>query len=281
MNYTPRLSAPSVNDKNFINTAYGGYNKCIARDVRGNVLPNCTAYAWGRFLELDGSCQLPTTDAENWFPNASYSTWGSYKTGQTPKLGAIACYAQGKQGVHSDGAGHVFVLEEDLGNGKWKWSESNYSGTLANGKYWRLMVGYPNKYLTGSSWRFQGYIYPHTDFTSQIVTPVERDPSVDQIYVGLSILNCRDGAGTSYNRLGFVPMGYYNVRRTVDANGYTWYEIDKDRWCAQVDGVEFFKGSSTPKTYSILFPYVSLGDAKDLCAIGKSKSLEYVMTENK
>lgn len=43
MIYTPRLSAPSVNDKNYINTSYGGYNKCIARDGRGNVLPNCTA----------------------------------------------------------------------------------------------------------------------------------------------------------------------------------------------------------------------------------------------
>ena len=280
MEYTPRLTAPSVNDKNFINTAYGGYNKCIARDSRGYVLPNCTAYCWGRYLELDGSCQLPTTDAENWFPNATAPTWGAYKVGQTPKVGAIACYARGKQGVHSDGAGHVFVLEEDLGNGKWRWSESNYSGTLANGKYWRLVEGYPNRYLTGSTWRFQGYIYPHTNFVASPVEPVNRDSTRNQIEVKISNLNCRDGASLSAKRLGYVPMGYYNVLGTTEADGYTWYNIAKDRWCAKVDGVEFYKAQTTIKTYNIYFPYVSLGDAKDLCAMGDTKQLEYIIKEN-
>lgn len=280
MEYKPRLTAPSLNDKNYINTAYGGYNKCIARDSRGYVLPNCTAYCWARYLELDGSCQLPTTDAENWFPNASSPVWGAYKTGQTPKVGAIACYAKGKQGVHSDGAGHVFVLEEDLGNGKWRWSESNYSGTHANGKYWRLVEGYPNRYLTGSTWRFQGYIYPHTNFVASPVEPVERDSKRNQIEVKISNLNCRDGASINAKRLGYVSVGFYNVLATKEADGYTWYNIAQDRWCAKVDGVEFYKAQTTIKTYNIYFPYVSLGDAKDLCAMGDTKQLEYIIKEN-
>lgn len=280
MVFKPRLSAPERTDKNFINIGYGGRNKCIARDSTGNVLPNCTAYSWGRFLELDGSCQLPTTDAENWFPNASSPMWGAYKTGQTPKVGAIACYSQGRQGSHADGAGHVFVLEEDLGNGKWRWSESNYSGTLANGKYWRLMEGYPNKYLTGYAWKFQGYIYPHTDFTASPVEPTERDSKVDQIDVTISILWCRTAPSLSASKLGFMAQGYYNVLQTKQADGYTWYRIAEDRWCAQVDGVVFYKATNTPKTYNIYFPYVSLGDAKDLCAMGDSKQLEYVLKEN-
>lgn len=30
-------------------------------------------------------------------------------------------------------------------------------------------------------------------------------------------------------------MGYYNVSNQKEADGYTWYEIDKNRWCANID----------------------------------------------
>lgn len=46
--YTPRTTAPSADDKNWINVAYGGNNRCITSDTattygysRGSVLPNC------------------------------------------------------------------------------------------------------------------------------------------------------------------------------------------------------------------------------------------------
>ena len=46
--YIPRTTAPSADDKNWINVAYGGNNRCITSDTattygysRGSVLPNC------------------------------------------------------------------------------------------------------------------------------------------------------------------------------------------------------------------------------------------------
>ena len=31
-----------------------------------------------------------------------------------------------------------------------------------------------------------------------------------------------------------MQLGYYNVLQTEEADGYTWYEISKDRWCANI-----------------------------------------------
>lgn len=42
MAFTPRLTAPSTSDPNWISTGYGGYNQCIViNSVTGSVLPNC------------------------------------------------------------------------------------------------------------------------------------------------------------------------------------------------------------------------------------------------
>ena len=51
--YNPRLSAPSYTDKRWINTGHGGYNKCIViNSSTGSVLPNCTGYVHGRWMEI-------------------------------------------------------------------------------------------------------------------------------------------------------------------------------------------------------------------------------------
>lgn len=39
--FVPRLTAPSTSDKNWINVAYGGKNRCIVCGSNGSVLPNC------------------------------------------------------------------------------------------------------------------------------------------------------------------------------------------------------------------------------------------------
>src|SRR5699024_3402543 len=92
MAFTERLTAPATDDKYWIQTAYGGLNECI--HIRGgSVLPNCVGYAWGRVYEITGKRPtLSKNNAENWW---GYTADG-YARGQTPKLGAVLCWAKGK-----------------------------------------------------------------------------------------------------------------------------------------------------------------------------------------
>ena len=145
MAYVPRLTAPDLNDPLY----YSNYNRYYET---GWGMPNCTAYAYGRCAELMGC--YPTRppvagdrDAELW---GAYTQDGLPR-GQTPQLGAIACYADGS----FSGLGHVCVLERDNGDNTWLVSESALNGytfrashsIAANGDY-----GYGN-YI------FQGFIY--------------------------------------------------------------------------------------------------------------------------
>ena len=66
---------------------------------------------------------------------------------------------------------------------------------------------------------------------------------------------------------------------TEDYQNYTWYNIDKDKWCAGVSGVTFYKASA-PQTYKILFPYVSEGDRDDLLDMAEEKQLRVIVEKN-
>lgn len=123
-------------------------------------LPNCTCYARGRQEEITGKrSKLPTGDAGTWFPEVVAA--GTYKTGQRPQLGAVACWE--RPGY----AGHVGVVEEIYSNGDFLISNSNYQRPLSD--YPPDMADY---FFTshcdattmrpdwlGPSFKFQGFIY--------------------------------------------------------------------------------------------------------------------------
>ena len=111
------------------------------------------------------------------------------------------------------------------------------------------------------------------------VTPVDRNVAVDQIQVSLAFLNCRDIPSTRGNRLGFLSEGYYNVYEITESEGYTWYRIGIDRWCAGVDKVTFYRGS-VGTTYKVLFPYVSIGDRDKLIDLAQEAQLRIIIEEN-
>lgn len=146
MPYIPRLNG----DSTYRNPYYTTKNPLYQA---GYPMPNCTCYAWGRFWEnsdINGDFsnrpRLSTSDAYLWWNHND-----GYARGQTPALGAIACYSGG---IYS-GKGHVCVLERNNGNGTWLVSESAWNGYYfrashsisANGDY-----GY-------GGYHFQGYIY--------------------------------------------------------------------------------------------------------------------------
>lgn len=166
MKYTPRLTAPSKSDKNFIHYSKGGYNTCIVIDKNtGSVLPNCVGYAQGRLLEILGAksvnWKLPACNAEDWFEQAQKN---GFKTGMTPKLGAIAVFRAGTTHNGSDGAGHVAVVEEIKSNGDIVVSQSAYGGT----EFYLITITKASGYMYNSNRPFLGFIYCGIEFEQPI-----------------------------------------------------------------------------------------------------------------
>lgn len=166
MEFKKRLTAPSKDNKYF----YSGniFYKC------GYGMPNCTAYAWGRFYELTNTYpKLCTRNAENW-----YVASDGYQRGKTPKLGAIACWSKGMVGNGKDGAGHVAVVEEIMTDGSILTSNSGYKST----NFYMKTIKLPYN-LKG--YNFQGFIYLPIEFENKSTEKIEAkpEPTEDIIYI--------------------------------------------------------------------------------------------------
>lgn len=162
MKYTPRLTAPSKSDKNFIHYSKGGYNTCIMIDKNtGSVLPNCVGYAQGRLLEILGAkapnWKLPACNAEDWFEQAHKN---GLKTGMTPKLGAVVVWKAGQLHNNADGAGHVAVVEEIKNNGDIVVSQSAWGGS----EFYLSTITKASGYMYNSNRPFLGFIYCGIEF---------------------------------------------------------------------------------------------------------------------
>ena len=162
MKYTPRLTAPSKSDKNFIHYSKGGYNTCIMIDKNtGSVLPNCVGYAQGRLLEILGAkapnWKLPACNAEDWIEQARKN---GLKTGITQKLGAVVVWKAGQLHNNADGAGHVAVVEEIKNNGDIVVSQSAWGGS----EFYLSTITKALGYMYNSNRPFLGFIYCGIEF---------------------------------------------------------------------------------------------------------------------
>ena len=167
MKFIPRTTAPSKNDENY----YSNKNEYYKN---GYGMPNCTAYAYGRVLELLGYIPsgLYYGDAENWYDGTK-----NLEKGQTPKLGAIACYRSGKTHNSSDGAGHVAIVEK-IDDDTFECSNSARKGTN-----FYMTKGYDTK----NNKTFQGFIYLPVEFEED----KENEETTTNIKVGdkVKVLN--------------------------------------------------------------------------------------------
>ena len=207
--FSPRLSAPSLSNKYY-------YSDLNAFYKYGYGMPNCTAYAYGRAYEILGSePKLSWNNAEQWYGYNKAN--GYYKYGQTPKVGAIACWS------YNGGGGHVAVVEK-VENGQITFSNSAWSGK----RFYLSYASTDDKNAGGNSWwNFQGYIYlgdfsgstSTTQATTKKVTYTTGTYKTDVD----DYLNMRSGAGTSYSYVTSVPGNVtLNVTKVSTAGGYTW-----------------------------------------------------------
>ncbi len=172
-------------------------------------MPNCTCYAYGRAYEILGKePDLCIYSAYLWYDYNKEN--GYYAYGQTPKLGAIACW------VYSSGtSGHVAVVEK-ISKTQVTFSNSAYGGD----EFYTTTAPIDDPSNGNDYWRFQGYIYIG-EYQSK---EKEEQPSGD-IYRITSDngVNLRSGAGTSHSVLGGIPYGKeLVVTKTAKADGYNW-----------------------------------------------------------
>ena len=145
--FLPRLQAPDPDVDSYLYWTpknLGGVNPFSA--VQNNsVLPNCAAYAWGRFYEIiDEEPKLSASSAKNWY---SYEADG-YQRGQDPRVGAVACWNS-----------YVAIVEQVRDDGSIITSESDWSST-ENFDIWQQrerIIGNGNWGQTNGT--FQGFIY--------------------------------------------------------------------------------------------------------------------------
>ena len=207
--FSPRLSAPSLSNKYY----YSNLNVFYKYNYG---MPNCTAYAYGRAYEILGSePKLSRNNAEQWYGYNKAN--GYYKYGQTPKVGAIACWS------YSYGGGHVAVVEK-VENGVITLSNSAYSGD----NFYISTASISDPKVGGNKgWNFQGYIYLG-DFSGSTITTQTTTKNVTYTTGTYKTdfddyLNMRSGAGTSYSYVTSGPGNVtLNVTKVSASGGYTW-----------------------------------------------------------
>lgn len=173
----------------------------------------CTWYCFGRALSLfsaptwwDRATQTGSyTNAKLWLENYR-DPWVVKGVDYTPKAGDIAVF---------DGEyGHVQFMETDTMYSEYSNGDPN---SFRNGKFEKK----PN---------LLGFLhYPYSS-----VETVERNPNVNQIQTTDDTLRIRTEPSLSGEIVGHVQIGFYNVLSQKENDGYIWYEIGKDRWCANV-----------------------------------------------
>lgn len=157
-----RTTSPPVGDLKWISNrdGWGGYNKYPIQDSsNGDTLPNCTAYAEGRWME-----ELNLTSTPLYLANANLwygHTQDGYARGQEPKLGAIICW-------DTDSMGHVGIVEK-IGrdsNGNITAIHVSYSALHGARFTYRNNI-YPPLYKYKNDCTLQGFIYPPVDFLDE------------------------------------------------------------------------------------------------------------------
>lgn len=176
----------------------------------------CTWYAYYRALEVGFSAPCwwdrltktgSYTNANQWIENYR-DPWEVKDPSYTPVAGDILVYDYGE-------FGHVIFVENSTMTSEYR-------------------SGNPDSFRNAKIGDFKGNLIGVLHYPYESVLPVERNENVDQIQTTDESLRIRNKPNLEGEIVGHVQLGYYNVLGTSKADGYTWYEIAKDRYCADI-----------------------------------------------
>lgn len=94
--------------------------------------------------------------------------------------------------------------------------------------------GDPNSFRNAKLGDYKGVLLGVLHYPYETIMPVDRNENVPQIETTDESLRIRTAPSLQGEIVGHVKLGYYNVLQQSEADGYTWYEIATDRWCADI-----------------------------------------------
>ena len=124
-------------------------------------------------------------------------------------------------------AGDIAVFDGNCGHVQFMETNTMYS---------EYASGNPDSFRNGT-FEKKSNLLGFLHYPYNAVVPVERNISVNQIQTTDTGLRIRTKPSLNGEIVGQVQLGYYNVYDQKDADGYTWYKIEKDRWCANVSTI--------------------------------------------
>lgn len=150
----PGVFVPRLNDNGITSSPYY-YSNSNPFYAGGVGMPNCTAYAYGRYYEARGGFDLP--DLPHWNANQWWADATAFQRGSTPALGSVICWDQTGAGA----TGHVAIVEVVYANGDIVISESHSTSGLPffDTQTLHASAGYMDSMYLGSSFSLQGFIY--------------------------------------------------------------------------------------------------------------------------
>lgn len=186
----------------------------------------CTWYSFWRFFQVHGIYPTYQNRATKSGSYNNANTWLENYRDPVKPMGKDYIPVAGDIVVYDwSTLGHVAFMETDT-------MTSSYGN------------GNPQSFKFQDYRKFNGEIlgYLHSDYYP--ILPVERNENVNQIETTDEQLRIRSASSLNAEIVGHVQLGYYNVLSQEDADGYTWYEISKDRWCANIT-TNYLPGEST------------------------------------
>ena len=163
MAFTPRLS--TSNPTSMANNPWW-YSNGNTYYRNGYGLPNCTCYCYGRAAEIDNGFEgllPPSQNGGEWYDWVDVNE--TYAIGQTPALGAIACWYD-PNGVYD---GHVATVEEiDSTTGTVTFSNSGWQRPIDPSNPFNFWLSYTDsstdymeQWAINRGYQLKGFIYAY------------------------------------------------------------------------------------------------------------------------
>lgn len=109
------------------------------------------------------------------------------------------------------------------------------------------------------------------DAIPEVVPPVERDPSVNQLLEKSANLRVRMLPSLKGTIIGYLKQNcYYNYYDFTEADGYTWYKIAENQWCAKTSTMVIYPAKTE---LDVLKEKVSALESENIALKEQAKAL--------
>lgn len=109
-----------------------------------------------------------------------------------------------------------------------------------------------------------------------VIRPVERNEKVEQVKVTSSVLNMRAEHSTTSDKLGYCPMGYYDVLDKFDDGRYVWCRIGDGVWIANAGATII---PPVIHKYNIFFRELAMEEMNRIITFAKSENIPFEAEE--